>query len=78
MGAGKSHHVVIDEVEEDIYVLLFDDGMKLHLKENMLPPGVREGTVLKVTLEIDEVEQKRRIAEIADIQQRLLKRTRGE
>lgn len=70
------HYIVVDEVEENICVLLFDDGRKIHLPKSMLPKGTKEGTVLSMTFEIDEAEQKRRVAEITSIQERLLKRTR--
>jgi len=74
----KQHYAVIDEIEEGVYVLLFDDGLKLNLSSKMFPKGTKEGSVLKVTFELDPEEEKRRISEITDIQQRLLKRTRGE
>lgn len=78
MAEAKQHFAVIDEVEEGICVLLFDDGLKLNLSSKMFPKGTKEGSVLKVTFELDPEEEKRRIKEITDIQQRLLKRTRGE
>lgn len=76
MGKSVSHYAVIDEVEDGLNVVLFDDGEKLHLESKMLPAGVGEGTVLKVTFEIDDAEREKRESEISDIQERLLKRTR--
>lgn len=69
-------YAVIDEIEEDICVLIFDDGYKLHMNRKRLPSGVREGSVLRITIEIDAEEEAKRVKEITDIQQRLLKRTR--
>jgi hypothetical protein len=69
------HYAAVDEVEENICVVLFDAGWKLHMKKETLPPGTKEGTVLKVSFEIDAAEQARRVSEIQDIQTRLLSRT---
>lgn len=75
MGSSKSHYAVIDEVEEGTCVLLFDEGLKLNLDPKWFPPGTKEGSVLKVTFEIDEAERERRISDITALQQKLLKRT---
>ena len=76
MATAKTTFIVVDEVEEDTFVLLIDDGPKIHLERNFLPEGTREGTVLRLTLEIDEEERGKREQEIGDLQERLLKRTR--
>jgi hypothetical protein len=68
-------YAVVDEVEEGVCVVLFDAGWKLHMKRETLPAGTKEGTVLKVTFEVDAAEQARRVSEIQDIQTRLLNRT---
>jgi len=77
MGAEKIHYAVVDEIEESTYVVLFDEGPKLHLSGNFLPAGTKEGSVLKITIELDEAEKERRIAKIQDLQTKLLDRTRG-
>lgn len=81
MSAGKgkesvSVFAVVDEIEEDLLVLVFDDNRKLTWPRKEAPAGTREGTVLRITLERDEEERKRREDKIRSLQQRLLERTR--
>lgn len=78
MAGAKSHYAVIDEIEEGTYVVLFDEGLKLHLSGKMLPAGTKEGSVLKVTFELDEAEKERRVKSIQEIQERLLQRTKNK
>jgi hypothetical protein len=76
MAEAKTFHAVVDAVEEGTYVVLFDEGLKLHLSRKHLPKGTTEGSVLKVTFELDPAEEERRIGEIRSLQERLLRRTR--
>ena len=76
MAESKAHYAVVDAVEEGTYVVLFDEGLKLYLSKKFLPKGTTEGSVLKVTFELDKEEEERRIGEIRSLQERLLKRTR--
>lgn len=73
-----THFAVVDEVEDGEFVVLFDAGPKVVLPAKMLPGGAGEGKVLKVTFAIDEEERERRTSEIRALQEKLLKRTRGE
>lgn len=77
MSESVSHFAVVDAVEDDTVVLLFDRGPKLHLDRNFLPAGTRESTVLKVTFAIDDEEKARRVGAIQDLSERLLNRTRN-
>lgn len=77
MGESTSHFAVVDAIEEDTVVLLFDRGPKLHLDRSFLPAGTRESTVLRVTFAVDEEEKARRVGALQDISQRLLDRTRN-
>ena len=69
-------YVVVDRIEEGICELIFDDGHQITVAKAALPKGTREGSVLSVAYELDEEERKRRIGDISEIQQRLLKRTK--
>lgn len=77
MGESTSHFAVVDAIEDDTVVLLFDRGPKLHLDRSFLPPGTRESTVLRVTFAVDDEEKARRVGAIQDLSQRLLDRTRN-
>ena len=76
MAESKTHHAVVDAIEEGTYVVLFDEGLKLHLDRKYMPKGTTEGSVLKVTFELDPEEEERRVGEIRAMQERLLRRTR--
>lgn len=78
MSQAVTRYAVVDEVEDDLRVLVFDDGPKVTVKAAFLPPGADEGKVLKCTIEIDEAERGRRREEIVSLQEKLLARTRGE
>jgi len=69
---------VVDEVEDGEFVVLFDAGPKVVLPATLLPAGTGEGKVLRVTFSIDEAERERRTSEIRVLQEKLLRRTRGE
>ncbi len=77
MAETRVQYAVVDAIEEGTCVVLFDDGPKLHLEASFLPAGVKPGTVLRVTFEVDEAEQARRVGQIQDLQTRLLNRTRN-
>lgn len=73
----RNHYAVIDEIEEGQAVVLFDEGLKLIVSKGFIPAAAREGSVLKVTFEIDEEEQKKRTERISSLQEKLLQRTKN-
>lgn len=77
MGETVSHYAVVDAIEEDTVVVLFDRGPKLMLERKFLPPGTKESTVLKVTFAIDDEEKARRVGAMQDLSERLMNRTRN-
>jgi len=76
MSTAKTFHAVVDAVVEGTYVVLFDEGLKLHLDRKYMPKGTTESSVLKVTFELDPAEEERRVGALRAMQERLLRRTR--
>ena len=56
---------VIDQIENRTVAVEIDGGVVITLPLHVLPDGVREGDVLKVTIVPDPAEQARRLARSA-------------
>ena len=61
----------VDQINDPVALLLLgeDESVKLHLPLSWLPKGVKEGTVLRLILEIDEAATrrgKRRVKSLLD------------
>ena len=56
---------VIDQIENRTAAVEIDGGVVITLPLQLLPEGVREGDVLKVTIVRDPAEQARRLASSA-------------
>lgn len=74
---------VVDRIEDGKAVLDVDAGAdaprlgRLVVDRVHLPPGAREGSVLRLVFEDDAAERGRRVAEIGNLQDALRARTRG-
>lgn len=44
---------IVDRIEDDVAVVLFEDGGRAYLPAAHLPPGAGEGTVLHVAWTVD-------------------------
>ena len=67
---------VIDRFEGHYAVLLFrDDEVKVDIPKKLLPEGVKEGSWLKVSFELDVEEMKKQEEKIKDLVEKLKKRT---
>ncbi|MCK9221617.1 MAG: DUF3006 domain-containing protein [Limnochordia bacterium] len=65
---------VIDQISDDIAHLLVEKGGRTYnipIPTVLLPPGAREGHVLKVTFEFDREEEVRRQNHVADLLEKL-------
>ena len=66
MANEQSHSVwVVDQMEEGTASIEVDGDRMITVPQQMLPKGVREGHVLRVTIEIDEAGTQRGLAESA-------------
>ena len=67
----------IDRIEENIALLIDDDGKKIEIEVQQLPEGIREGDVLKSEngeYLSDEEETKRRKERILSLRNKLFKK----
>jgi hypothetical protein len=62
---------------KQVAVLLTDDGETLNLPRSILPPGVKPGDVLTLTLEHDPAATKQVANETREVQDRLAERDPG-
>jgi hypothetical protein len=62
---------------KQVAVLLTDDGETVNLPRSVLPPGVKPGDVLTLTLEHDPVATKKVADETREVQDRLAERDPG-
>jgi Protein of unknown function (DUF3006) len=62
---------------KQIAVLLTHDGEVLNLPRSILPPGIRPGDVLTLTLERDDLASQQLSEETRKVQNRLAKRDPG-
>lgn len=45
---------IIDRIEDGVAVLVFEDGGRAYVGAERLPPGAGEGTVLKISWDVDD------------------------
>lgn len=67
-----SHLVFIDRIEGDVAVLETADAASFTLPVDLLPPGAREGTWLRLSLDIDPQETADARAEVASLREGLV------
>lgn len=65
----------IDRIEGALAVILLDQGGEFIIHKDSLPSGWHEGSVVRIQLELDEAEEKKRLAEVKELQEKLIKRT---
>lgn len=63
---------IIDRLEDGVAVLVFESGGRAYVPADQLPPGAGEGTVLRITLNVDTDANASEIASLID---RLRRRT---
>lgn len=63
---------IVDRIEEDVAVLIFEDGGRAYVPPHRLPPGAGEGTVLQVSWIVDTESTTKEVADLID---RLRRRT---
>lgn len=63
---------IIDRLEDGVAVLVFETGGRAYVPADQLPPGAGEGTVLRITLNVDTDANASEIAVLID---RLRRRT---
>lgn len=51
--SARVHRWVIDSIEESSASIELDGGSMLQLNASLLPPGAKDGDVLRVTIELD-------------------------
>lgn len=62
----------MDRFVGDYAVLLWGEGeIKVNLPQELLPPGTREGSILRVSMELDEKSGEEQRDKIANLLQRL-------
>lgn len=69
--------LTLDRVEEGVAVLVSDDGQRLLVHAELLPPGIREGHVVSLRLEPEPEETAERLERVSDLRRRLLERSEG-
>lgn len=67
--------VSLDRIEEELAVLITEDGQSWMVPARCLPPGCREGDVLDVMLRRNPRETEALAGRVAELQSRLLERT---
>jgi len=72
----KPLYAYVDRIEDGKAVLDLDRGGRLLLDLADLPPGTKEGAVLRVTFTDDPDERRRREARVVDLQRELRERKR--
>ncbi|MDD5067225.1 MAG: DUF3006 domain-containing protein [bacterium] len=65
---------VIERIEGNIAVLEIEGKVQIELPVKFLPRGVRDGTVLKMSFEIDRISGQERGDKAREIQERLKNR----
>jgi hypothetical protein len=51
--AAHEMRAIIDRVEDGVAVLVFETGGRAYVPADQLPPGASEGTVLRISFQID-------------------------
>lgn len=62
---------IVDRIEDEVAVLVFEDGGRAYVPAAHLPAGAGEGTVLRVSWSVDEGDP----GEVAQLIERLRRRT---
>ncbi len=63
---------VVDRLENGYAVLLWGEGeIKVNLPRELLPPGAGEGSILKISLEVDEEGTEKQREKISHLLHRL-------
>ncbi|HEV8352809.1 MAG TPA: DUF3006 domain-containing protein [bacterium] len=62
---------IVDRIEEDVAVLIFEDGGRAYVPAAHLPAGAGEGTVLRLSWTVDSSGA----AEVSEMIERLRART---
>lgn len=62
---------IIDRIEGKIAVLEIEGELFIEIPKKFLPKGVKDGDVLKITFEIDEIAKKQKIEKIKKLQKKL-------
>ena len=62
---------VVDRIEGDKAVILVRGGGEMYLPVGELPAGVKEGSVLKFDITMDEKAEEERRKKVQDLQRRL-------
>lgn len=57
---------IVDRIEDDVAVLIFEDGGRAYVPAGRLPPGAGEGTVLRVSWQVDTESNTKEVAELID------------
>ena len=71
--------VVIDRIEEGkIAVIEMPDMSTIEVDKKFLPEKVKEGNVLDIKIKINKKAEKKIRAEVSDLQQELLERTKKQ
>ncbi|HDS09013.1 MAG TPA: DUF3006 domain-containing protein [Firmicutes bacterium] len=65
----------IDRIEGELAVIILDKGGELIIPKDSLPTGNHEGSVVKIKISLDPEEEKKRLEEVKNLQERLVKRT---
>ncbi len=57
---------IVDRIEDDVAVVIFEDGGRAYLPAAQLPPGAGEGTVVRVTWAVETGRNAHEVAELID------------
>lgn len=76
-----THRWVIDSIEEKAASIEIDGGTMIQLPVSLLPPGAKDGDVLRVTIEADPTATKQALddsaAQVKKVRDASAKRDRG-
>lgn len=75
MAEEKKLMVSLDRIEQQLAVLITEDGQSWLVQARHLPPGSREGDVLDVLFKRNPGETEELSRRVAELQRRLLERT---
>lgn len=65
---------IVDRIEGKIAILEIEGEILIELPKKFLPKGTREGNILKMTLEIDKIKEKKQRDKVKKLQEKLKKR----
>ncbi len=64
---------IVDRIEGEIAILEIEGEILIELPKKFLPKGTREGNILKMTLEIDKIKEKKQRDKVKKLQEKLKK-----